>query len=176
MPAFRATSGSPQNGSRSIWSVPWWPPGTTTFSRPQGLRLGRYPEAIEKTVERPAHGGGGSDDGFSNNSRKLLFLSPPAQPLHRRRRRSSHYDDRRLERRILEVYLNVVEWGNEIFGAEARRATLLRESSAASLGPVQAARMAVMLRNPRRYEKQFGPAAGRARRQRAAPHDLPEVP
>ena len=60
------------------------------------------------------------------------------------------------KRRILEVYLNVVEWGNGIFGAEAA-AQRYYGTSAANLGPAQAARLAVMLPTPRRYERNYGP-------------------
>ena len=60
------------------------------------------------------------------------------------------------KRRILEVYLNVVEWGNGIFGCEAAAQRYYRVS-AAQLTPPQAARLAVMLPNPRKYEKSFGP-------------------
>ena len=56
------------------------------------------------------------------------------------------------KRRILEVYLNVVEWGNGVFGAEAA-ARHHYKVSAAQIGPTAAARMAVMLPNPRKYEK-----------------------
>ena len=71
------------------------------------------------------------------------------------------------KRRILEVYLNVAEWGNGVFGAEAA-ARHYHGRPAASLGPAEAARLAVMLPNPRRYEKSFGPrlAAHAARVQR----------
>ena len=60
------------------------------------------------------------------------------------------------KRRILEVYLNVVEWGRGIYGAQAA-ARRYYGISAAALGPSEAARLAVMLPNPRRYERQFGP-------------------
>jgi monofunctional biosynthetic peptidoglycan transglycosylase len=56
------------------------------------------------------------------------------------------------KRRILEVYLNVVEWGNGIFGAEAA-ARRYFGTAAASLDTEQAARLAVMLPAPRRYER-----------------------
>lgn len=60
------------------------------------------------------------------------------------------------KRRILEVYLNVVEWGNGIFGAEAA-ARRYYGIPAANLNAGQAAHLAVMLPNPRKYEKSFGP-------------------
>lgn len=54
--------------------------------------------------------------------------------------------------RILEVYLNEVEWGEGIFGAEAA-ARHYFGVSASQLNAAQAARLAVMLPAPRRYEK-----------------------
>ena len=79
------------------------------------------------------------------------------------------------KRRILEVYLNVVEWGNGIFGCEAA-AQRYYKTSAARLSPPQAARLAVMLPNPRKYETTFGPrlAAHAARIQGRMHHS--EVP
>lgn len=58
------------------------------------------------------------------------------------------------KRRIFEVYLNVVEWGNGVFGVEAA-ARHYYGASANRLSPAQAARMAVMLPNPRKYEKRY---------------------
>ena len=54
------------------------------------------------------------------------------------------------KRRILEVYLNVVEWGDGIFGAEAA-ARHYYGVSASQVGPEQAARMAAFLPSPKRY-------------------------
>ena len=54
------------------------------------------------------------------------------------------------KRRILEIYLNVVEWGEGVFGAEAA-ARHHYGVAAAALTPAQAARLAVMLPSPRRY-------------------------
>lgn len=55
------------------------------------------------------------------------------------------------KRRILEVYLNVIEWGNGIYGAEAAARRYYR-TSAANLDRNQAAHMAAMVPNPRWYE------------------------
>jgi monofunctional biosynthetic peptidoglycan transglycosylase len=57
--------------------------------------------------------------------------------------------------RILELYLNVIEWGNGVFGAEAA-ARHYFGVSAAGLGPSQAAELAVMLPNPRFYDTHRG--------------------
>jgi monofunctional biosynthetic peptidoglycan transglycosylase len=57
--------------------------------------------------------------------------------------------------RILEMYLNVIEWGTGIFGAEAA-ARHYFGVSAAQLSPAQAARLAAMAPNPRFYERNQG--------------------
>ncbi len=54
------------------------------------------------------------------------------------------------KRRILELYLNVVEWGDGVYGAEAA-ARYHFDVSAAALAPDQAARLAAMLPSPRAY-------------------------
>ena len=54
--------------------------------------------------------------------------------------------------RILEIYLNNVEWGEGIFGAQAAARHYFRVD-AARLSPEQAARLAVMLPAPKRFEK-----------------------
>ncbi len=55
------------------------------------------------------------------------------------------------KRRILEIYLNVIEWGNGVFGAEAA-ARYYFKTNAASLGKAQAAKLAAMIPNPRFYD------------------------
>lgn len=54
--------------------------------------------------------------------------------------------------RILELYLNHVEWGQGVFGAEAAARHYFRKS-AAELSAWEAARLAVMLPNPRGFEQ-----------------------
>jgi monofunctional biosynthetic peptidoglycan transglycosylase len=54
--------------------------------------------------------------------------------------------------RIFELYLNVIEWGNGVFGAEAA-ARYYYKTSAASLGAPQAAKLAAMVPNPRYFDK-----------------------
>jgi monofunctional biosynthetic peptidoglycan transglycosylase len=57
------------------------------------------------------------------------------------------------KRRILEIYLNSVEWGEGLFGAQAA-ARHYFHVDAARLGPFEAARLAVMLPAPKRFERQ----------------------
>ncbi len=56
------------------------------------------------------------------------------------------------KRRILEIYLNSVEWGEGVFGAQAAAQHYFRVD-AARLSAEQAARLAVMLPAPKRFEK-----------------------
>ena len=59
------------------------------------------------------------------------------------------------KRRILEVYLNSVEWGEGVFGAEAAAQHYFRKP-ASRLSAYEGARLAVMLPQPKRYEKMPG--------------------
>jgi monofunctional biosynthetic peptidoglycan transglycosylase len=56
------------------------------------------------------------------------------------------------KQRILEIYLNNVEWGEGVFGADAA-ARHYFHIPAAQLSPTAAARLAVMLPAPKRFEK-----------------------
>lgn len=56
------------------------------------------------------------------------------------------------KRRILEIYLNHVEWGEGVFGAEAAAQHYFRKP-ASRLTPLEAARLAVMLPRPKYFEK-----------------------
>jgi len=66
--------------------------------------------------------------------------------------------------RILEIYLNSVEWGDGVFGAEAAAQRYFKKS-AGRLTAQEAARLAVMLPAPKRFEKNPGSAylSGRTR-------------
>ena len=59
------------------------------------------------------------------------------------------------KQRILELYLNVIEWGNGVFGAEAG-AKRYFGVPAAQLSAEQAARLAAMIPSPRRFERNPG--------------------
>ncbi|MDP2007291.1 MAG: monofunctional biosynthetic peptidoglycan transglycosylase [Rubrivivax sp.] len=61
------------------------------------------------------------------------------------------------KQRLLEIYLNNVEWGEGLFGAQAAARHYFR-TDAARLSVAQAARLAVMLPAPKRFEKNPGSA------------------
>jgi monofunctional biosynthetic peptidoglycan transglycosylase len=111
-------------------------------------------DAIEKAYKdnlkrgRPARGGSTITQQLAKN----LFLSPERSYLRKGQELVITYMIEALwdKRRILEVYLNVVEWGEGIFGAEAA-ARHYYGTAASQLGPEQAARLAAYLPNPKRY-------------------------
>ncbi|GAB4476011.1 MAG: monofunctional biosynthetic peptidoglycan transglycosylase [Burkholderiaceae bacterium] len=111
-------------------------------------------DAIERAYEenrkrgRPAKGG----STISQQLAKNLFLSSEKSYLRKAQELVLTYmiEFAWDKRRILEVYLNVVEWGDGVFGAEAA-ARHYYGVSAAKLGPEQAARLAAYLPNPKRY-------------------------
>lgn len=117
-------------------------------------------EGIQKAMEKNRKKGravaGGST--ISQQLAKNLFLSPSRSYVRKAQEAAITFMMEAVmdKRRILEIYLNVVEWGDGVFGAEAAAERYYR-IPAAKLGPEQAARLAVMLPNPRKYEKTFGP-------------------
>jgi monofunctional glycosyltransferase len=66
------------------------------------------------------------------------------------------------KRRILEVYLNVIEWGEGVFGCEKAAQKYFKRSSSL-LSPVESAWMAAVLPNPRQWSRQPVPGHVRAR-------------
>jgi monofunctional biosynthetic peptidoglycan transglycosylase len=110
-------------------------------------------DAIEKAYKDNARRGkprGGST--ITQQLAKNLFLSPDRSYLRKAQELAITYMIEALwdKRRILEVYLNVVEWGDGVFGVEAA-ARHYFGISAAQLGPEQAARLATYLPSPKRY-------------------------
>jgi len=119
-------------------------------------------KALEKNQKRGRIVAGGST--ISQQLAKNLFLSPAKTPW---RKAEEAVITLMLEavwdkRRILEVYLNVIEWGNGVFGAEAA-ARHYYGVGAGQLSAEQAARLAGMVPNPRLYDRNRG-APGLARK------------
>ncbi len=109
-------------------------------------------KALEKNQKKGKVVAGGST--ISQQLAKNLFLSPAKTPLRKVQEALITLMLETLwdKQRILEVYLNSVEWGECIFGAEAA-AQRYYNLPAARLSTEQAARLAVMLPAPRRFEK-----------------------
>lgn len=113
-------------------------------------------EAIEKALEKNKARGkvvaGGST--ISQQLAKNLFLSGARTPWRKGQEAiiTVMIEQVMDKRRILELYLNVIEWGEGVFGAEAA-ARHYFGTSAASLGPEASARLAAMVPNPRFYDR-----------------------
>lgn len=126
-------------------------------------RAARAPAGRPAAAPRPAKVVGGST--ITQQLAKNLFLSGE-RSLPRKGQEflvTMMLEALLSKQRILEIYLNNVEWGEGLFGAEAAARHYFR-ASAQSLGPTQAARLAVMLPAPKRFEKRPNSAyvAGRA--------------
>ena len=109
-------------------------------------------KALEKNQRKGRVVAGGST--ISQQLAKNLFLSGAKTPWRKAQEAIITVWLELLwsKRRILEVYLNSVEWGEDIFGAEAA-ARRYYSTGAGSLSAEQAARLAVMLPAPRRHER-----------------------
>ncbi|HBL22634.1 MAG TPA: monofunctional biosynthetic peptidoglycan transglycosylase [Deltaproteobacteria bacterium] len=111
-------------------------------------------EAIQKAFEKNLESGkfklGGST--ISQQLTKNLYLTPAKNPVRKLKEAIITWRLERTlsKRRILELYLNVVEWGEGIFGAEAASRRHFGKPASA-LTAEQAAKLAAALPNPRRY-------------------------
>ena len=111
-------------------------------------------DAIQKAYERNVQKGkvvsGGST--ISQQLAKNLFLSSDRSWWRKAQEAviTLMIETIMSKQRILEIYLNVIEWGEGVFGAEAA-ARYHYGIGAAGLSPAQAARLAAMVPSPRRY-------------------------
>jgi len=112
-------------------------------------------ESIKQAVEKDLQSGrlkfGGST--ISQQLARNLYLSP-AKSIWRKFREvliTWRMEQVLPKKRILELYLNVVEWGDGIFGAEAASRHYF-EKPASELSPREAARLAVVLPSPRKLD------------------------
>jgi monofunctional biosynthetic peptidoglycan transglycosylase len=122
------------------------------FSDHDGIDWDALEKAYEKNAKRGKVVSGGST--ITQQLAKNLFLSGQKSYI---RKGEEFIITMMLEammdkERIFEIYLNVVEWGNGVFGAEAA-ARRYYGIPASSLSAAQAARLAVMLPNPRYYDQ-----------------------
>ena len=112
-------------------------------------------KAMEKNQEKGRTVAGGST--ITQQLAKNLFLTPTKSYF---RKIEEAAITLMLEafwskQRIFEVYLNVIEWGEGVFGAEAAARHYFNHS-AASLGAEEAAQLAGIVPNPRYYDKHRG--------------------
>jgi len=105
-------------------------------------------KAIEEDWEEKEFRRGAST--ISQQLAKNLFLSTSKNPLRKLHEALITWEMEQIlgKRRILEIYLNVIEWGNGIYGAETA-ARHYFNTSAASLNVEQAAFLSAIIPNPR---------------------------
>ncbi|MBI4125458.1 MAG: monofunctional biosynthetic peptidoglycan transglycosylase, partial [Deltaproteobacteria bacterium] len=124
------------------------------FFQHGGFDLRAIWEAVKRNWKEKEWKWGGST--ITQQLAKNLYLNPSKNPMRKIREILIAW---RLERhlskqRILELYLNVVEWGKGIYGIEA--AALHYFGVAASqLSPAQAAKLAAILPSPRYFQQNF---------------------
>ena len=121
------------------------------FSEHEGVDWEALQKAYEKNNKKRKVVAGGST--ITQQLAKNLFLSGSRSYVRKGQELVITYMLETLmdKRRIFEIYLNVVEFGTGTFGAEAASRHYYR-TSAANLSAGQAARLAVMLPNPRYYD------------------------
>lgn len=120
------------------------------FTEHEGVDWDAVEKAYEENLKRGRRAKGGST--ISQQLAKNLFLSSEKSYVRKAQELAITYmiEFAWDKRRILEVYLNVVEWGEGVFGAEAA-ARHYYGIPAAQLGAEQSARLAAYLPNPKRY-------------------------
>ena len=122
-----------------------------TFYEHEGVDWYEVEESLEQNLERGKSMRGAST--ISQQLAKNLFLSTSRDPL---RKAKELIITLRMERmlskqRILEIYLNVIEWGNGVFGAEAAARKYFGKS-AADVTREEAALLAAVIPSPLRHQ------------------------
>jgi monofunctional biosynthetic peptidoglycan transglycosylase len=115
-----------------------------------GFDLDAIQKALEKDIQKGSFAFGGST--ISQQLAKNLYLTPSKNPVRKLREAVITWRMERTltKRRILEIYLNVAEWGNGVFGIEAASFHHYGKPSSL-LSAEEAARLAAVLPNPRKY-------------------------
>ena len=118
------------------------------FWKHDGLDYESIKESVEVNLERGEFARGAST--ITQQLAKNLYLSPSKNPIRKLR---ELLIARRLEaeltkQRILEIYLNVIEWGDGVYGAEAAARKYFGKS-AAGLSSSESALLAASIANPR---------------------------
>ena len=113
-----------------------------------GLDYQQIKESMEVNLERGEFARGAST--ITQQLAKNLYLSPSKNPLRKVRELliARRLESELSKQRILELYLNVIEWGDGIYGAEAAARTYFG-GSAAGLSASESALLAAAIANPR---------------------------
>jgi monofunctional glycosyltransferase len=120
------------------------------FWKHRGFDFDAIEKAIEKDLQHGSFKSGGST--ITQQLVKNLYLSPSKNPLRKLAEALLTWRMERTlsKRRILELYLNVAEWGEGVFGVEAASLHYYGKPSAL-LTAQEASRLVAVLPNPRKY-------------------------
>ncbi len=120
------------------------------FWRHEGFDFEAMQKALEKDIQKGKFKAGGST--ISQQLAKNLYLSPSKNPVRKLKEAilTWRIENKLSKKRIIELYLNVAEWGEGVFGIEMAARTHFGKS-AADLTAQEAARLAAVLPNPRKY-------------------------
>lgn len=119
------------------------------FYNHDGFDVKGMENAIERSIKKGTLAGGST---ISQQLSKNLYLSPSKNPIRKLKEAiiTWRIEKTLSKRRILEIYLNVAEWGDGIFGIEAASRHYYHKS-AKNLTAQEASRLAAVLPNPIRY-------------------------
>ncbi len=120
------------------------------FWKHEGFDFEAMQKAIEKDIKKGKFKVGGST--ISQQLAKNLYLSPSKNPIRKIKEAilTWRIEEHLSKKRIIEIYLNVAEWGDGVFGIEMAARTHYGKSAAA-LNAQEAARLATVLPNPRKF-------------------------
>jgi monofunctional glycosyltransferase len=136
----------------------------SAFWQHDGIDLEQIKESMEINIERGTFARGGST--ITQQLAKNLYLSPSKNPVRKIRELliARRLESELSKQRILELYLNVIEWGEGIYGADAAARTYFgKPASALSAG--EAALLAAAIQNPRLHNPAHPSARLRRRQQ-----------
>lgn len=119
------------------------------FWNHDGFDVNGMEQALERSLKKGSVAGGST---ISQQLAKNLYLSPSKNPIRKIKEAilTWRLENTLTKRQILELYLNIAEWGDGIFGIEAA-ANHYYHKSAKNLTGLEAAHLAAVLPNPIRY-------------------------
>lgn len=120
------------------------------FWKHEGFDFEAMQKALEKDIQKGKFKVGGST--ISQQLAKNLYLSPSKNPIRKIKEAilTWRIEEHLSKKRIIEIYLNVAEWGDGVFGIEMAARTHFGKPAAA-LNAQEAAKLAAVLPNPRKF-------------------------
>lgn len=120
------------------------------FWQHEGFDFEAMKKALAKDIRKKSFRAGGST--ISQQLAKNLYLTPSRNPVRKIKEAvlTWRIENSLSKRRILELYLNVAEWGEGLFGIGVA-AHRYYGKPASALGPMEAAKLVTVLPNPRRW-------------------------